>query len=152
MLYTFLDNLRSKPKASRDKYAMLGAICCTLVIGGFWSLSIPTRLSSMASTASTTSVASAPVSGFFTQLKSQFKSASKVVALPTMPDTLPDSAAASAAAALQLELTPENRQLNQSPTSTIRFGQTTIAPATKAAVATDTASTTGPEEGSSSGL
>jgi len=143
MLYTFFDKLRTKPKVVREQYALLGAVCFTLMIGGVWSLSIPARLGSVAANASTTNVASAPLSGFVAQLKSQFKSARTGVTGPFATTTATPSAASSAVAALGLQLTPENKQILETPSSTIRFGTTTIAPAVKpAVVATTTATTT----------
>lgn len=135
MIYTFFDNLRTKPKAVRDQYAFLGAVCCTLMIGGVWSLSIPSRLSTFTTSATSTnvaSVASAPLSGFFDQLKSQFKGVRKVVALPMATSTDSQTATATTEAALGLQLTPENRQTAKTNTSNIQFGTVTIASPTKA--------------------
>lgn len=146
MIYTFFDNLRTKPKAVRDHYAFLGAVCCTLMIGGVWSLSIPARLGSFAQSASSTSVAtvaSAPHSGFFEQLKSQFKSVQKIGALPMATSTDSHTATATTEAALGLQLTPENRQAAKTNTSNIQFGTVTIASPTKAPdVSTSTPATT----------
>jgi hypothetical protein len=128
MLHNFFDNLRTKPKVVRDQYALLGAVCLTLMIGGMWSLSIPARLSTMATNATSTSVASAPMSGLFTQLKNQFKSARTAVVLPSLSDTPTTTPAVSGAQA-------------DSPTSTIRFGTTTIAPANRPDAASTTATT-----------
>lgn len=144
MLYTFFDNLRTKPKGVRDQYALAGAICFTLMIGGVWSLSIPARLSTVASSASTTAVASAPMSGFFAQLKSQFSSVKKAVVVPLATSTMTPSAASSAVAALELKLTPENKQPVETTSSTIRFGTTTIAPPTKSATSSTTTTTSDP--------
>lgn len=145
MLYTFFDNLRTKPKIVRDQYALLGAVCFTLMIGGVWSLSIPARLSSVALNASSTNIAavgSTQASGFFSQLKSQFKSAKTAVVTPSPTNALAPTAASSAVAALELQLSPENRQLKTVPTSNIVFGTTTIAPAIRSDTpATSTAST-----------
>jgi len=90
------------------------------------------------------------MSGLFTQLKNQFTSARTAVVLPSLSDTPTTTPAVSGAqAALDLKLTPENRQVVDSPTSTIRFGTTTIAPANRPD-ATSTTATTSPESATTS--
>jgi len=153
MLYNFFDNLRTKPKVVRDQFALVGAVCFTAIIGGVWSLSIPARLGTVASSASTTSVASvttAPLSGFVAQLKSQFKTGKNMAALPLATSTGTPTAASSAEAALGLQLTPKNRQVVETTSSTIRFGTTTIAPPAKPVMATTTSATSSPNSATSS--
>jgi hypothetical protein len=137
MLFKILDNLRSKPKHVRDQYALGIALFCTFVIGGVWSLSLPSRFggdSQVAALASTTNAA--PFSNFFTQLKSQFIDIKDTIDnLPVATSTRPVSIASSTEAALELKITPENREQLRDETVTdqgtkIQFGNGTAATST----------------------
>ncbi len=125
MLFKFLDTIRSKPKHVRDQYAFGIAVAFTLVIGGVWSLSLPSRFaggSQVAALASTTNAA--PFSNFFTQLKHQFSGVKKAIdELPKSTST-PSSIASTTQAALELKISEENKeQIKASSTETkIEFG------------------------------
>jgi hypothetical protein len=135
MLFKTLDALRQKPKPVRDQYALLFAVACTLVIGGVWSLSLPSRLSTTnlatVSAASTT----VPFGGMWAEFRSKFSWAATptapVVGTTTEPVTdAPDDA-------LDLELRQENiTTVNASsaaaipPPVTILIGTTSTASST----------------------
>ncbi len=129
MLFKILDSLRSKPKYIRDQYALGIAVFCTLLIGGVWSLSVPSRFASesqVAALASTTGAA--PFSNFFTQIKNQFGGVKAVIEnLPQAPSTAPLSSASSTEAALNLKLSAENKDTMNNTSTTadgtkIQFG------------------------------
>jgi hypothetical protein len=125
MLFKFLDTVRSKPKHVRDQYAFGIAIAFTLVVGGVWSLSLPSRFAGgtqVAALASTTNAA--PFANFFTQLKHQFSGVKSAIdELPKSTST-PSSIASTTEAALELKLSEENKeQIKASSTETkIEFG------------------------------
>ena len=133
MLFKFLDSVRSKPKPVRDQYALGIAIFCTFVIGGVWSLSLPTRFggdSQVAALASTTKNA-APFANFFVQLKNQFSGVKEAINDLSQATTTAPTTASTTEAALGLQLSDENKQqIKASSTensgSNIHFGTTTI--------------------------
>ena len=116
MLFKILDSIRQKPKSVRDQYALGIAVCCTVLIGGAWTLSLPSRFAptgvAAVGSASTTAVTS-PFAGLIDQFKNQFKGAKAALeALPSATTTV--SAATSSAlteteAALNLQISSENR-------------------------------------------
>jgi hypothetical protein len=125
MLFTFLDNLRQKPKHVRDQYAFGIAVFCTLLIGGVWSLSLPARFggdSQVAALASTTNAA--PFANFFTQLKNQFSGFTEVINEFPASTSTPTSIASSTEAALDFKLTDETKEqvLASSTGTKIEFG------------------------------
>lgn len=92
MVFQFLDNIRQKPRQARNQYAFGFAICLTLIIGGVWSLSLPSRLSNLGNVAAVGSASStmstAPFAGLFNQLKQQFAGAKDVIqAIPGATST-----------------------------------------------------------------
>ena len=44
-----IEELRKKPKAVKDMYAVYGAVLVTLLVGGFWVMSLPTKFASFES-------------------------------------------------------------------------------------------------------
>ena len=129
MLFKILDSLRSKPKYIRDQYALGIAVFCTLLIGGVWSLSVPSRFaggSQVAALASTTNAV--PFSNFFTQLRNQFGGVKDTIeSISRATSTTPLSAASSTEAALQLHLSDENMNTMNNTSTTadgtkIQFG------------------------------
>jgi hypothetical protein len=153
MLFKIIDDIRTKPKPVRDQYAFMIALFCTLAIGGVWSLSLPSRFapdSQVAALASTTNAV--PFSNFFTQLKNQFRGVTEQMdAVATTTAQL--SAASSTEAALDLQLSPENKDKIKANETTesgskIQFGNGTQASSSNGSysqtvlVGTSSASTT----------
>ncbi|MFM2339627.1 MAG: hypothetical protein RLZZ360_263 [Candidatus Parcubacteria bacterium] len=71
MLFKTLDNLRTKPKAVRQRVAFATALSFTLLVGGIWALTLPARFSpdTLASNEGT-----APFAGMWAGFRDQFSS------------------------------------------------------------------------------
>lgn len=48
---SLLERIRSQPEHVRTRYVFLGALLATLVIGGIWSSTVPSRIASLSSVA-----------------------------------------------------------------------------------------------------
>jgi len=72
MIFRWLDSIRQKPKHVRDQYAFMFTLVLVAIVAGVWSLSVPGRLLSIADFESGKQKASAPFSGLWQNLKSQF--------------------------------------------------------------------------------
>lgn len=114
MFLKFLDNLRTKPKAVRDQYSFLFALTLTLIVGGFWTLSLPERFSlaipNNLAVATNTPPTTAPLGNFFTQFKNQFASVKEAIKNPPVATT-------TSVDATKMEITAENRQELNASTS-----------------------------------
>ena len=77
MLLRAIENVRQKPKAVRQRYALVVAVAFTVVVTGIWSLSLPGRFTAVhdgmmtASPEMKSQTASAPFSGVWGQFKQQ---------------------------------------------------------------------------------
>jgi len=80
MLFETLDKIRSKPKQVRDQYALGIAVACTVILVGVWSLSLPSKFSSLSGTVGNHATGSAPFSGLINQVKDGFGSVKNSVA------------------------------------------------------------------------
>jgi hypothetical protein len=92
MLFKILDNLRSKPKGVRDQYSFLFAVGLTLIVGGFWTLSLPDRFNSVLPgtlAVSTSSVPTTPFANFFSEFKTQFANVKEAVSPSVTIDKKP---------------------------------------------------------------
>lgn len=71
MLFKTLDNLRTKPKAVRQRVAFATALSFTLLVGGIWAFTLPARFSAdtLASNEGT-----APFAGMWAGFRDQFSS------------------------------------------------------------------------------
>lgn len=119
MLLKFLDKLRTKPKHVRDQYALAFACMFTLLIGGVWSTTLPSRLSSASSVANVSATTNAaPFSNLVNQLKSQFSDS-----LDKKPEQIASSTSATSTTeeALDLKLSDEN-MANVKSSSTMSTG------------------------------
>ena len=72
MLFQTLDAIRQKSKPVRDQYALLFAVVSTLVIGGVWSLSLPSKLQSTDIAAVAGASTTAPFGGIWAEFRSKF--------------------------------------------------------------------------------
>lgn len=72
MIFRWLDKIRQKPKPVRDQYAFIFTLVLVGIVAGVWSLSIPGRLLSIADFDDGKQTASAPFSGLWQNIKSQF--------------------------------------------------------------------------------
>lgn len=73
MFLTWFDNIRRQPKPVRERYAFFFTLGVMAIVIGAWSFSVPNRLASIAGGNNPTSQsASAPLGGFWGQLKEQF--------------------------------------------------------------------------------
>lgn len=129
MLFQTLDNLRQKPKAVRNQYALGFALTLTLIIGGVWSLSLPARFANLGNVAAVGSASStmetAPFSGLLDQLKHQFQSAKDVMqtvpqasSTETTGTNVSTTTQMETEAALNLQINDENRaRLEQTSSS-----------------------------------
>lgn len=129
MLHKTLDSIRQKPRSVRDQYALGIAVCCTVLIGGVWTLSLPSRFSQTAAlgNASTTESAS-PFSGLINQFKDQFKSAKAAIGtLPIASTTVAaTSSVGEAENPLNFKLTDENKAELQLISSSSRTSEPVI--------------------------
>jgi hypothetical protein len=70
MIFQYLDYLRTKPKETRQRVAFFVALGLTLVVGGIWSLSLPTRFADTSDLATTEGTR--PFAGFIDGIKDQW--------------------------------------------------------------------------------
>lgn len=130
MLFQILDNIRNKPKHVRDQYAFGIAVFCTLVIGGVWTLSLPSRFapeSQVAALASSTNAA--PFTNFFTQLKNQFKAVKSSIntnVATTSNSNVSTTTADITKDALNLQLSEENKASIASSTGGLDIHMDTV--------------------------
>lgn len=106
MIFSWLDNIRSKPKAVRERYAFIFSTFLIVIIVAVWSLSLPTRFSNLAFSEEVDQEASVPFSGIWQNLKAQ---------LPTRQNQAPSSATASAQALNPIEVVVEQAQTGNLP-------------------------------------
>lgn len=70
MLFRYLDYLRTKPKEARQRVAFFAALGLTLVVGGVWSLSLPSRFANTDEL--TVNEGTRPFAGFVQGIKDQW--------------------------------------------------------------------------------
>jgi hypothetical protein len=133
MLFKTLDALREKPKPVRDQYALLFAITFTFIIGGVWSLSLPSRLESVGTASAGAASTTLPFGGMWAELKSKFVQKPSLTAEMSTLSSTTDSVTPTQA--LDLELRQENIDNLRPSTSSV------TAPPVMVLIATSTAST-----------
>lgn len=124
MIYKIFDTLRTKPKSVRDQYAFGIAVICTFVIGGVWSLSLPSRFAHTGVAAASAASSTSPFSGLFGQIKKQFVTAKENIAPDQVTEiVVPPSIASTTADALGLQLSAENRADIASSSAAVHFSE-----------------------------
>lgn len=145
MLIRAIENIRQKPKAVRQRYALVTAVTFTAIVTGIWSLSLPARFTAVqegvvtASPEITSQTASAPFSGVWTEFKERlFKRGGE----STTTSTTESSAVVSTSTNESQEpAKPDSVSLPSG--STIRFG-TQTEDTTSPTIMLGTTSTTSP--------
>ncbi len=73
MFFEWLDRIRQKPKVVREQYAVFAALVIVGIIVGVWSLSLPSRLSSLLDEETgVVQQASTPFSSLWSGMREQF--------------------------------------------------------------------------------
>jgi hypothetical protein len=108
MLQKFLNHVRSKSKATRDRYAMLIALSFTAVVAGAWLLTGSSITNSKELTAGANEH-NAPFSQLFRQIKEQFGEVKeKISEMSTSTEAVgEDDASSGTNDSFNMELTPE---------------------------------------------
>jgi hypothetical protein len=125
MIFQFLDSLREKPKAVRDQFALWASVVCIVIVGGVWSMSLPSRLAQTGVAAvggASTTIPTAPFAGFFDQLKAQFQGIQAATIPTTTVPAAPASTVSSSSlrqteAALNMQINDENKAAIEASTS-----------------------------------
>ncbi len=126
MLFKTLDSIRQKPKPVRDQYALLFAVICTFLIGGVWSLSLPSRLETAGGAASVGAASTTlPFGGMWAEFKSKFTPA-PIVIEETAIATSTSDAAPQQLEALDLELSEGNISTINAASGTARVIPVTV--------------------------
>jgi hypothetical protein len=126
MLFQFLDNLRTKPRQTRERVAFLTALSFTLIIAGVWTLTLPARFTEQSGVVSTGTTPFAGVwNGFREQFGSLKEQASAITsAIDTSTSTATSTELATSSDMIDLNELLSSTTIDTTPKPVILIGTT----------------------------